>query len=111
MANDAPRRTPPPIDPDFYGWFTTLTEEESATRLAVRRVMEEVVAPVVNQCWQAEEFPHALRDAFSGMDLLDGWYHDVPGPPAVARAVISMEMARVDPGSASVIAVLWSKQS
>jgi hypothetical protein len=71
VANDAPRRTPPRIDADFYGWFGTLTEEESVTRLAVRRVMEEVVAPVVNQCWQAEEFPYALRDAFREMDLLD----------------------------------------
>jgi glutaryl-CoA dehydrogenase len=105
VATPDARRPPPPIDPDFYGWFSTLTEEESATRLAVRRVMETVVAPVVNQCWQAEEFPHALRDAFRGMDLLDRWYHDEPGPPAVARAVISMEMARVDPGSASFFGV------
>jgi hypothetical protein len=34
---------------------------------------------VVNECWQAEEFPHALRDAFRGMDLLDRWYQDVAG--------------------------------
>ena len=105
MATDDARRTPPPIQPDFYDYFSTLTEEENAVRLAVRRAMEEVVAPVVDACWQAEEFPHALRERFREMELLEGWYRDAPGPPAVARAMVSMELARVDPGSASFFGV------
>jgi glutaryl-CoA dehydrogenase len=105
VANDAARRPPPPIDPDFYGYFSTLTEEESATRLAVRGLMESVVAPVVNACWQKEEFPAQLIGEIPKLGLLDRWYHDEPGPPPVARAVISMEMARVDPGSASFFGV------
>ena len=104
MATDA-RRTPPPIDPDFYGYFSTLTEEESATRLAVRRLMESVVAPVVDECWQKEAFPTELIAGIRELDLLDRWYRDEPGPPPVARAVISMELARVDPGSASFFGV------
>jgi glutaryl-CoA dehydrogenase len=105
VANDAAHRPPPPIDPDFYGSFSTLTEEESATRLAVRRLMETVVAPVVNACWQKEAFPIELITEIRKLGLLDGWYHDEPGPPPVARAVISMELARVDPGSASFFGV------
>jgi glutaryl-CoA dehydrogenase len=99
------RREPPPIDADFYGWFSTLTDEEADTRLRVRRLMETVVAPVVNECWQREEFPRQVVDEVRGLDLLDGWYRDEPGPPPVARAVISMELARVDPGTASFFGV------
>lgn len=105
MSTTERRREPPPIDADFYGWFSTLTEEESDTRLRVRRLMETVVAPVVNDCWQREEFPRQVIDEIRRLDLLDGWYRDAPGPPAVARAVISMELARVDPGTASFFGV------
>ncbi len=95
----------PSLDPDFYGYFGTLSDEENDTRLRVRRMMEEVVAPVVNACWQAEEFPWPVVDAVRGLNLLDRWYRDEPGPPAVARALVSMELARVDPGSASFFGV------
>lgn len=105
MSTTPRRREPPPIDPDFYGWFGTLTPEESETRLKVRRLMETVVAPVVNDCWQREAFPRQVIDEIRALDLLDGWYRDEPGPPAVARAVISMELARVDPGTASFFGV------
>jgi len=105
VATDPSRRRPPSLDPDFYGYFSTFTEEENETRLKVRALMEGVVAPVVNQCWQAEEFPHQLRGEIAKLGLLEGWYRDEPGPPPVARAVISLEMARVDPGSASFFGV------
>ena len=95
----------PMLDPDFYGYFSTLTEEENETRLKVRELMERVVAPVVNDHWQREEFPHALRGEIAKLGLLDPWYRDEPGPRPVARAVISLELARVDPGSASFFGV------
>lgn len=95
----------PTLDPDFYGYFGTLSDEENDTRLRVRAMMESVVAPIVNECWQAEAFPAPIVDAIRGLDLLDRWYRDEPAPPAVARALISMELARVDPGSASFFGV------
>ncbi|HEU4559998.1 MAG TPA: acyl-CoA dehydrogenase family protein [Longimicrobium sp.] len=105
MASDSSRRPAPFTDPDFYGWFSTLTEEENATRLKVRELMERVVVPVVNDHWQREEFPRELIGEIRKVDLLDRWYRDEPGPPPVARAVISLELARVDPGSASFFGV------
>lgn len=105
MASDSSRRPAPFTDPDFYGWFSTLTEEENATRLKVRELMERVVVPVVNDHWQREEFPRELIGEIRKLDLLDRWYRDEPGPPPVARAVISLELARVDPGSASFFGV------
>lgn len=109
-ASPIPAPTPaagraPVPDADFYGWFDTLTPAERAARETARTLMETVVRPVVDDHWQREAFPTALLDAIRRTDLLDRWYVDGAMPGAVERGVISMELARVDPGSASFFGV------
>jgi glutaryl-CoA dehydrogenase len=100
----ATREAPPapPIDADFYGYLGELTDEESRIRLAVRRFMDEHVAPSVNAHWEAAEFPHHLVPRFAELELLDEG--GIIGS-TVAKGLISMELARVDPGWASFFGV------
>ncbi|HEV2149447.1 MAG TPA: acyl-CoA dehydrogenase family protein [Longimicrobiaceae bacterium] len=105
MTNPARPREAPPAEADFYGYFSTLTEEENDVRLRVRRFMDEEVAPGVNRCWEAAEFPRELIGRFRELDLLAGWYRGDAEPSLVAKALVSMELARVDPGWASFFGV------
>jgi glutaryl-CoA dehydrogenase len=102
---DSDRRRPAPVQADFYGYFSLLTEEENAIRLKVRRFMDEEVAPTVNACWEAAEFPRALIDPLRELNLLADWYRGEAEPSVVAKALISMELARVDPGWSSFFGV------
>jgi len=92
----------PPIEADFYGYLHELSDEESRTRLAVRRFMDDEVAPSVNEHWESAEFPRHLVPRFAALRLLDE--NGIVGS-GVAAGLISMELARVDPGWASFFGV------
>ena len=50
----------PQANGDFYAISSTLSEEDQALLRRVRDFLEAQVAPIINQYWTREEFPHRI---------------------------------------------------
>ncbi|SMC76554.1 acyl-CoA dehydrogenase family protein [Moheibacter sediminis] len=99
----------PEINPDFYELSDKLTPEQRALQLKVRYFMETEVAPIVNDYWLRDEFPHELIPKFGELGLAGVTYegYGCPGLPFLMEGVLAMEMARID----SSIATFFGVQS
>lgn len=99
----------PEINPDFYELSDKLTPEQRALQLKVRNFMETEVAPIVNDYWLRDEFPHELIPKFGELGLAGVTYegYGCPNLPFLMEGVLAMEMARVD----SSIATFFGVQS
>lgn len=99
----------PEINPDFYELSDKLTPEQRALQLKVRHFMETEVAPIVNDYWLRDEFPHELIPKFGELGLAGVTYegYGCPNLPFLMEGVLAMEMARVD----SSIATFFGVQS
>lgn len=108
---DGPRKEKvlPEINPDFYELSDKLTPEQRALQLKVRNFMELEVAPIVNDYWLRDEFPHELIPKFGELGLAGVTYegYGCPGLPFLMEGVLAMEMARID----SSIATFFGVQS
>jgi glutaryl-CoA dehydrogenase len=102
MPTHAPLPTPTlELDPDarhiadFYRYADLLTDNENVRLRRLRQFLASDVAPVVEQAWEAAEFPEDLVPGFAGLDLAGAAYTE---PPA-SRLFIGFahaEIARVD---------------
>lgn len=54
------KKTLPQANGDFYSIGMTLSEEDQALLRRVRDFLEADVAPIINEYWVREEFPHQL---------------------------------------------------
>lgn len=99
----------PEINPDFYELSDKLMPEQRALQLKVRNFMETEVAPIVNDYWLRDEFPHELIPKFGELGLAGVTYegYGCPGLPFLMEGVLAMEMARID----SSIATFFGVQS
>lgn len=99
----------PEINPDFYELSDKLMPEQRALQLKVRNFMESEVAPIVNDYWLRDEFPHELIPKFGELGLAGVTYegYGCPGLPFLMEGVLAMEMARID----SSIATFFGVQS
>jgi len=52
------KQTPPQVDGDFYSILATMSEEDQALVRRVRAFLESEVAPIINDYWFRDEFPH-----------------------------------------------------
>ncbi len=102
---EAAPRAHPPIRSDFYDYFDELSEEENAVRLRMRHFMETEVAPHVNEYWERAEFPFPLIDKFRDLNILETAYRGEGGLRTVHDGMLSLELARVDPGMATFYGV------
>ena len=76
-----------------------LSEEEEATRLAVREWAAAELAPAAAAHWEAATFPHELVDGFRTLGIGGGAVYgdaSVRQLSAKAVAMIGAELARVD---------------
>jgi glutaryl-CoA dehydrogenase len=93
-----------PLDIDFAGAFSDVTEEERAHQLAVRQFVQDEVLPVIDGYWERYEVPMDLVKRMAELDFLrDGV--DVPGLPRISKmasGLAAMEMSRGD-GSVTTI--------
>ena len=93
-----------PLDIDFAGAFSDITEEERAHQLAVRRFVQDEVLPVIDGYWEHYEVPMDLLKRMAELDFLrDGVA--VPGYPKISKmasGLAAMEMSRGD-GSVTTI--------
>ena len=97
----------PPIDGDFYNISHTLTSDEKALQLKVRKFMEEEVKPIVNDYWLRGEFPHHLIPKIGELDICGITYEGFSNPlrSCLIEGVLAMEMARIDASFATFFGV------
>jgi glutaryl-CoA dehydrogenase len=97
----------PRVNGDFYHINETLSEEDQALLLRVRAFMETEVAPIINQYWIREEFPHQLIPGLAALGAAGLPYqgYGCPGKSSVLDGMVAMEMARVDSSIATFFGV------
>lgn len=112
-------RTPkalPEIDGDFYDVAALLTPKQREVQLKVRRFMEDVVEPIINDYWQRDEFPKLLIGKLKDLDIIGELFDEAGNRregAAVLEGIIGMEMARVDVSTTTFFGVhsglaMWS---
>jgi alkylation response protein AidB-like acyl-CoA dehydrogenase len=58
-----------PAKGDFYHISAILSEEDQDLLHRVRAFMEAEVAPIINQYWIREEFPHQIIPGLAALDI------------------------------------------
>ena len=59
---------PPPINGDFYGITNLLAPEERRIAKRVREFMEAEVAPIIEDYWGKDQFPHEIIPKLAALD-------------------------------------------
>ena len=97
----------PRVNGDFYLINETLSEEDQALLLRVRAFMETEVAPIINQYWIREEFPHQIVPGLAALGTAGLAYqgYGCPGKSSLLDGMLAMEMARVDSSIATFFGV------
>lgn len=100
----------PPVDSDFYDVRDVLTDDERRMMQQVHDFMVEDVAPVINDYWARDATPvEVLREGMRRLDLPTLIYgediHARAPHAAVLEGLATMEMARVDPSTATFFGV------
>jgi glutaryl-CoA dehydrogenase len=92
---------------DFYDIETLLPDDDRALLADVREFMAREVAPIINDYWSREEFPHQLWPRLAELGLgglvLDGY--GCPGRGPVLDGFVAMELATVDSSVATGLGV------
>jgi len=88
----------PPIDGDFYALGSTLSEEDRALQLKVRKFMETEIQPIVNDYWLKAEFPFEILPKLASLNICGITYegYGCPNRSFLMEGIIAMEMARID---------------
>jgi glutaryl-CoA dehydrogenase len=97
MSVAAPR-TLPQANGDFYAIGSVLSADDQALLRRVRDFLEAEVAPVINDYWIREEFPHQLLPGLAELQIMGPAYqgYGCPGKSTALDGLLMMELARVD---------------
>jgi glutaryl-CoA dehydrogenase len=92
---------------DFYHLRETLSQEDRALLDDVRRHMESEVAPVINDYWTRQAFPHELVPGLAALGIAGASYkgYGFRGGSALLEGFLAVEIARVDPSIATFFGV------
>ena len=97
----------PQLDADFYSLEQLLDDDARQLIGRVRQFMEKSVAPVINNYWKREEFPHELVPGLADLGIAgmacEGY--DCPGGNNLLDGMIAMELARIDASIATFMGV------
>lgn len=106
-ADTLPPPTIPQLGPDFYLMDELLTPQERAVRDKVRAFANKEVAPIINQYWEAAQFPFELIPKIAALGIAGGSIqgYGCPGLSEVATGLIMMELARGDASVATFFGV------
>ena len=87
-----------PESSDFYALESVLSDDDRALLAEVRAFMREDVAPIINDYWSREEFPHHVFPRMAELGLggvaLEGY--GCAGRGVVMDGFVAMELAAVD---------------
>ena len=99
--------TPPPVDGDFYRIADLLDPGERAIIKRLRAFLEAEVAPVIEDYWTRDQFPHEIIPKLAALDVniagVGYQGYGAAGGSWLMNGMIAMELARVD----CSIATFW----
>ncbi|MBK0381396.1 acyl-CoA dehydrogenase family protein [Pedobacter sp. SD-b] len=97
----------PPINGDFYALSDSLSEEDRALQLKVRKFLEEEVKPIVNDYWLKDKFPHELIAKMAELNICGLTYegYGCPNRSFLMEGIIASEMGRIDASMATFFGV------
>ncbi len=91
---------PPPINGDFYRIADLLDPQERAVVKRVRDFMETEVAPIIEDYWGRDQFPHEIIPKLVALDVhIAGVGYQGCGSAGgswLLNGVLAMELARID---------------
>jgi glutaryl-CoA dehydrogenase len=98
---------PPSINGDFYRIADLLDPKERAVARRVREFMEIEVAPIIEDYWGRDQFPHEIVPKLAALDVhiagVGYQGYGSAGGSWLLNGVLAMELARID----SSIATFW----
>jgi glutaryl-CoA dehydrogenase len=97
----------PEPDGDFYQITGSLPDADRALLRRVRAYMEKTIAPIINQYWVEDAFPHELVDGVRDLKIAGAGYagYECAGGSTLLAGFIAMEIARVDCSCATFFGV------
>src|SRR5262247_1024213 len=99
--------SPPPVNGDFYKIADLLDPKERAVVKRVRDFMETEVAPIIEDYWARDQFPHEIIPKLRALDVnvagVGYQGYGSAGGSWLLNGFIAMEMARID----SSVATFW----
>ena len=99
--------SPPPVNGDFYKIADVLDPTERAVVKRVRDFMEAEVAPIIEDYWGRDQFPHEIIPKLRALDVniagVGYQGYGAAGGSWLLNGFIAMEMARID----SSVATFW----
>lgn len=98
QAGSGKKKTPPPVNGDFYELASTLNPEEQEIQLKVREFMETEIRPIANYYWNNAQFPMHIIPLMAKLNICGLTYqgYGCAGRSALLEGFIAMEMARID---------------
>lgn len=101
------KRTPPPINADFYDITARLSEEDRALQMKVRSFLEAEIKPIVNKYWLHDEFPFEIIPKLAELDVCGYTYqgYGCAGGSSLMDGIIASEFGRIDPSVATFLGV------
>ena len=98
---------PPPVNGDFYRITDLVDPKERAVVKRVRDFMEAEVAPIIEDYWARDQFPHEIIPKLAALEVniagVGYQGYGAAGGSWLLSGLIAMELARVD----SSIATFW----
>lgn len=107
LTGSSKKKTPPPIDADFYNIEDRLSADDRALQLKVRAFLEAEVKPLVNKYWLKDEFPFELIPKLAELNVCGYVYegYGCAGGTSLMDGVIASEFGRIDPSIATFLGV------
>ena len=89
---------PPDVDGDYYRILDLLDDKERAVVKRVRDFCEAVVAPIIEEYWARDKFPHELIPQIAELGIGGVGYegYGAAGGRWLLNGIICMELARMD---------------
>ena len=90
--------SPPPIDGDYYRILDILDEKERAVAKRVRDFAESEVAPIIDEYWARDKFPHEIVPKIAKIGIGGVGYegYGAAGGSWLLNGIVAMQLARVD---------------
>jgi len=97
--------SPPPVDSDYYKILDVLDAKERTIAQHVREFAEAEVAPIIEDYWLRDEFPHEIIPKLSALNIAGIGYlgYGAAGGSWLLNGMVAMELSRVD----SSMATFW----
>lgn len=93
-----PAQNTDPVNTDYYLLDELLSEEEVLIRKKVRAFVDTSVLPVINDYWEAAQFPFELVPGIAQLGIIGSTIegYGCPGLSRLAAGMVSLEMSRGD---------------